>query len=108
MILNEPVGYVENMGVLPDFAKIVTEHESADVVQLFIRSYEELPLELPKARSLMNENTIFWVCYPKQTGRIKTDINRDILYNYAILMKWKGIGMFSVNDDWSAMRFKSI
>lgn len=106
LVLNAPSGYLETIGPLPDFAKIVTGLEPADVVQLFICSYAELQKELPKTSPYIKATTIFWVCYPKQSGSIKTDINRDVLYVYAESKNWKGIGMFSINNDWSAMRFK--
>jgi hypothetical protein len=106
LILNAPAGYLESLGPLPDFAKIVPITEPADVVQLFIYSFARLEIELPKTKPYVNAATIFWVCYPKQSGTIKTDINRDVLYVYAESKNWKGIGMFSVNNDWSAMRFK--
>ena len=106
LVLNAPPGYIESLEPLPDFAKIVSSSEPADVVQLFIRSFAELERELPKAKPFLGAATIFWVSYPKQSGSIRTNINRDVLYVYAESKNWKGIGMFSVNDDWSAMRFK--
>lgn len=106
LVLNAPPGYLESLKPLPDFAKIVSSSEPADVVQLFIHSYAELHTELPKTSVYIKAATIFWVCFPKQSGSIQTDINRDVLCVYAEAKNWKGIGVFSVNDDWSAMRFK--
>jgi hypothetical protein len=105
LVLNAPAGYLEKLSPLPDFAKIVTT-EPADVVQLFVRSYAQLQAELPGAKKRCTPATVFWVCYPKQTGAYKTDINSDILAVYAATMSWKGNGTCSIDADWSAMRFK--
>jgi hypothetical protein len=107
-VLNPPPGYLESLTPLPDFARLVIQPEEADVVQLFIHSYLELAEKLPGVKAHLNTNTIFWICFPKQTGKVKTDINRDILTVYAAKMDWKGIGMFSIDNDWAAMRFKPV
>lgn len=106
-LINAPENYLEILGPLPAFARIVSLSEPADVVQLFIHSYAELEVMLPGARALLGPGSIFWICYPKRTGKIKTDIDQDILKEYAILRNWKGIGMFSINYDWAAIRFKT-
>ena len=106
-LIDPPDDYLEILGPLPAFARIVSLSEPADVVQLFIHSYTELEAMLPGARALLGPGSIFWICYPKRAGRIKTDIDQDVLKEYAVLRNWKGIGMFSINDDWAAMRFKT-
>ena len=106
-LIHPPTGYLENLGELPAFAKIVSISEPADVVQLFIRSYAELEVELPKARELIQPMSIFWVSYPKQPGPIRTDIDREILIEYARLRNWKDNGMISINNTWAAMRFRT-
>jgi hypothetical protein len=107
LLIHPPDGYLESLGELPAFSRIVPFPGPADVVQLFIRSYAELEAELPGARSILRPESVFWICYPKQTGKLKTDINRDILYEYAVIRNLKGIGMFSIDNNWSAMRFKN-
>ena len=107
-VLNAPACYLENIGPFPNFSKIVGKNEHFDVLQLFIRSQADLEIEFPKAAKLVKAETIFWVCYPKKSGSIKTDLNRDILRAFAALKNWSGVNLISVNDDWSAMRFKPL
>lgn len=107
-VLNAPARYLENIGPLPDFSKIVGKNEAFDVLQLFIKSLADLETELPKAAKLVKAETIFWICYPKKSGAIQTDLNRDLLHAFAALKNWNDGSLFSVNDDWSAMRFKPL
>jgi len=47
-----------------------------------------------------------WISYPEQTSKIKTDLNRDILWK---LMEKHGlvrVAMISIDNVWSAMRFR--
>ena len=47
-----------------------------------------------------------WVSYYKGTSKIKTDINRNNLREYAQSKGLKTVAMISINKDWSAMRLK--
>jgi hypothetical protein len=107
-VINPPSGYLESLLPLPDFARLAESPQEADVVQLFIRTYTELDEQLPHVKIHLRPSTILWVCFPKQTGKVRTDINGEILYVYAAQKNWKGNGMFSINSDWSAMRFKPV
>jgi hypothetical protein len=51
---------------------------------------------------------VLWVSYFKGTAKTKTDINRDSLHAYARSIGLEGVSLISIDDDWSAMRFKSI
>jgi hypothetical protein len=106
LVLNAPAGYLERIGPLPDFARIVEPAESADVIQLFIYSLTDLDSKLPETVPLVKDETIFWICYPKKFRSLQTEIDRNILYTYIGLKGWKGIGMISVDNNWSAMRIK--
>ncbi|MHC1740684.1 MAG: hypothetical protein AB9897_06185 [Anaerolineaceae bacterium] len=107
LILNAPSAYLENIGPLPDFSRIVEINEPAEVVQLFVRSLAELDVELLKVAKLVKPTTLFWICYPKKTSSIKTDLNRDILHAVADLKGWLGVSLIAIDGDWSAMRFKA-
>jgi hypothetical protein len=104
LVLNAPEGYIEKLEPLPDFAKIVGSSEPADVIQFFIRSFAELQTSLPETWKLLKEGAVFWVCYPKLSGAIKSDLNRDLIVTYVSLIHLRGVFMISLDDDWSAMR----
>ncbi len=49
---------------------------------------------------------LLWICYPKGGSRVKTDLNRDILWEEMKKYKLAGVAMVSVDNVWSAMRFR--
>jgi hypothetical protein len=104
LVLNAPAGFVEKMGPLPDFAKIVESPELADVIQFFVRSFAELQASLQNVWKSRKEGTVFWVCYPKLSGAIKSDLNRELIVTYASLIHLRGVFMISLDGDWSALR----
>jgi hypothetical protein len=61
---------------------------------------------LKRLKPILTPKTIFWVTYLKGTAKIKTDINRDTIRTYAESLGLIGIFIFSVDEDWSALRLK--
>jgi len=104
-LVNSPENYLQTLGPLPPGAEIV-EEAPADVIQLFVRNRAEMEAQLPQVAARLRPGTLLWVSYYKGTARVKTDINRDSLYAYGKSLGLDGIFMVSVDQDWSALRFK--
>jgi hypothetical protein len=51
---------------------------------------------------------VLWFAYPKGTSGIKTDINRDILRLTAEEYGITTVTAVSINDTWSALRFRPV
>ncbi|MFC4767494.1 hypothetical protein ACFO8Q_08980 [Effusibacillus consociatus] len=50
-----------------------------DFILLFVNNAQEVGEWVPRVIPTLNEDAIFWIAYPKQSSKVKTDINRDIL-----------------------------
>jgi agmatine/peptidylarginine deiminase len=62
-----------------------------------------LPTVIPK----LNDDAIFWVTYPKQSSKVKTDINRDSLAEIVQdISTYRPVSAVAVDDKWSAMRLR--
>ncbi|WP_251577347.1 hypothetical protein [Paenibacillus sp. MER TA 81-3] len=50
---------------------------------------------------------MFWITYPKQSSKVKTDINRDIL---AAMVQnsttYRVVSNVAVDEKWSALRLR--
>ena len=103
-VLNAPEGYcfgIENVK-LP-------EQGTADFVLLFVNNAKETEEWVPKAVSALSEDALFWISYPKQSAKVKTDINRDSLW--ALVQKlspYRAVSNVAVDEKWSAVRFRHI
>lgn len=106
-LINPPHGYREELGELPDGAQVVNKVDSSvDFVQIFVRnSLEFEKFVQPAIRTLKSDN-LLWICYPKGSSKIETDLNRDVLWEKMKKLSFAGVAMVSVNDTWSAMRFR--
>jgi hypothetical protein len=57
-------------------------------------------------KKFLKPEGLLWVTYHKGTSKIKTDINRDSIAEYALSLGLKPVAMISVDEDWSALRLK--
>ena len=79
-----------------------------DLVQIFVRGRADLEAKFADgAVGGIKPNGILWITYPKQTGTIKSDINRDSLARIVAIRGWRPVTQISVDDTWSALRVRA-
>lgn len=77
-----------------------------DLVHLFITSKAELGERFADAADSVRDGGLFWLSYPKSSGRQKYDLNRDSLWNLVIPYGWHPVSQVSLDEKWSAVRLK--
>jgi hypothetical protein len=108
LLLNEPEGYKSQLGKLPKGASFASEQsEPLDLIQVFVNSKEEAEEKLGKIKKLLKPKSLLWVTYPKGTAKTKSNINRDVLREYAQTLGLQAVSLIAINEKWSAMRLKS-
>jgi|DewCreStandDraft_2_1066082.scaffolds.fasta_scaffold29220_1 hypothetical protein len=98
-VINAPKGYSL------DIDTENTLEGTFDFVQVFVLNAEEVTEWLPKVILSLNDDAVFWICYPKQSSKIKTDINRDIIWRMVLDMSdYRLVSNVSIDETWSALR----
>ncbi len=54
----------------------------------------------------LKPDALFWVCYPKKSGSIPSDLSRDDSWQPLMALGWRGVRMVSADSDWSAFRMR--
>jgi hypothetical protein len=94
-----------------DFERANTDFKDLKGVHEFILTFyttkNDLQREIIKIKKTLQENGLLWIAYPKGKG-LQTDLNRDILHELMKEYGWDGVSIVSLNDIWSAMRFKKM
>ncbi len=107
LVLDAPDGYLDALGA-PDGVELA--HRASghfDVVQLFVKSRADLERRVPAALKAAKPAAIVWICWPK-ASKLATDLNRDILFNEAQRFGLRGVSNVSIDETWSALRFRRI
>jgi hypothetical protein len=109
IIINPQDGYLDRIGKLPESTNYIELNtQPADVIQVFVKNMDEVLPYVEMWKKSLKPKGILWITYPKGTSRVKTDLNRDILWKRLKNYGLDGVAMFSVDATWSAMRFKII
>jgi hypothetical protein len=107
LILNAPDGYRALLDPLPEGVDLAATPDGIfDFVQLFAKNKADLAQYAPAAMAALKPGGMLWIAFPKKTSKIQTDISRDTGWDVVQQAGWQGVFLISVDDVWSAMRFR--
>jgi hypothetical protein len=106
-IINPPEGYQKQLGSI---AKNTGSPERAnnpfDFVHIFTGSAKELEEQISKAQRIVNPDSIFWISYPKLSSDQPSNLNREKCWKIMQKFGYRAVSQISIDDRWSALRFK--
>lgn len=108
LIVNAPDAY---RPVMADIAGDV--HESPQgryaFVQVFVKNAAEVEQYMPAAVDSVQPDGYFWVSYPKKSSkRYQSDISRDSGWDLLGERGFEPVTQVSIDEDWSALRFRPV
>ncbi len=77
-----------------------------DFVHLFVSSQRDFEEYFASTQELTSQDSLFWLSYPKSSGKEKYDINRDSLWDLLLAKGWHPVAQVSLDEKWSAIRLK--
>ena len=102
LIVNAPEGFALD---LPEAAYLVDAEERADAVLVFVKDSSEWETHGRPFIDAALRDAIAYIAYPK-ARKMGTDLNRDVLWKLANREGLRGVRQVSLDDVWSAMRFR--
>jgi hypothetical protein len=108
-IIEPPEGFLALIGRSAGGTRAVeSEFGCYDYVQMFATCVADVGRLAPIALRAVKTDGLLWLSYPKGTSKIKTDLNRDRGWTVVREAGWEGIALVSVDETWSAMRFRPV
>lgn len=106
-VLNSPPGFLNSLGELPEGMEIETELTGQyAIIHAFYTHFHVLKSQVDNLKSALVEDGILWLSYPKQSSKQDSDLNRDILREKLAAEGLKPVAQVSIDEIWSALRFK--
>jgi hypothetical protein len=106
-IHNAPVGYLEDLGPLPEGAQLADEAEGAlDFVQLFIKNRGEYERLGAAALRAVKPDGLLWICYPKKSSGVGSDLDREVVWRMLAPTGLRPVTQIAIDEVWSALRFR--
>ena len=107
LILHPPHGYKSMLEPLPKGVQVMLGGAGPfDVVQCFLASRAEVEGRAPAALQAAAPDAFVWLCYPKKSSKVKTDISRDVGWDCVREAGWQTVSIVSIDETWSAMRYR--
>jgi hypothetical protein len=79
-----------------------------DFMIIFVKTVSEVEGYAPLALHNLAVDGILWFCYPKQTSmKFTSEVGRDHGWKVLNDAEFFGIRLVSIDDDWSALRFRN-
>jgi hypothetical protein len=109
LIMRAPDHYPKLLAPLPENVTISNAAVgSNDHVHLFVKNSEDLKTALAEISTFLLADTVFWIFYPKKSSGTDTDLNMMAAWeepgNYGL----RPVSSVSIDDTWTALRFKPI
>lgn len=80
-----------------------------EFVLLFVNDAKETIERLKQVIPFLADDAVFWVTYPKQSSKVKTDINRDILWKLIQEhSEYTLVSNVSIDEKWSSVRARHV
>jgi len=109
-VVNHPKSFDEEISAMGKFAEVISEpisSESIDFLIIFVKTQKEITNSCKQFLSNCHEDTIVWFCYPKGSSKkYQCEFNRDTGWQELGNMGYEGVRQVSIDEDWSALRFK--
>lgn len=71
------------------------------LVVCILRSMD-VGIVVPRAMESLADKGMLWLCYPKKSGKIKTDLSRDHGWEAILHLPLRHLNLISIDDDWTA------
>ncbi|GHN03132.1 DUF3052 domain-containing protein [Cytophagales bacterium WSM2-2] len=103
-IVNEPENYWDWLAPLPPDVTVKAKGKDFDFVHWFVMTNSEFERDFAKRRSMLKKNGMLWVSWPKKASKIPTDLNENIIRDFALTNGLVDVKVCSVNDIWSGLK----
>lgn len=107
LALGAPESLSDLLDPLPEKASLsVRAGGKFDVVLFFVSDSKSLEKNLPRAIASLEDDAVFWICYPKKSSGITTDLSRDDGWQPVFAAGFGPVTQVAIDETWSALRFK--
>jgi hypothetical protein len=83
----------------------ITTSAKADAILVFVKTLADVDAKSGPVVEAAKEDRLAWIAYPK-AGQLSTNLNRDILWRHLLKKRIQGVRQVSIDEVWSALRFR--
>ena len=106
IILNEPSAYWKWISPLPEGAVVPGKPspQSIDFIHLFVKEKKTYEKEVLRLKRFMNPVGMIWISWPKKSSKVPSDLDENIIRNYALKNGLVDVKVCAVDEIWSGLK----
>ncbi len=105
LVRKEPVDYWKWISPLPEGVEVKTRATGTlDFVHLFVTSEATFKREVLQLRKALEQNGMIWISWPKKSSKVPTDLNEDIIRDFALKNGLVDVKVCAVDEVWSGLK----
>lgn len=104
MVFNEPKGYWDWLAPLPEDINVKTKGKDVDFVHWFVKENKIFEKEFQNKKGLLKKDGMMWMSWPKKASKVETDLNENIIRDFALKNGLVDVKVCSVDDIWSGLK----
>ena len=104
-LISAPDHYKDLIGGISEDIKFSGSASEVDFIHLFARDKKTLIKGIFDGKKRMHAQSIFWISWPKQSGNIPSQINREDVREQGLSHGLVDIKVASVDENWSGLKF---
>lgn len=102
-VLNEPKEYWDWVNPLPEGVS-ASAKANFNFVHLFLTSRKKFESEVLMYREKLQPDGMIWVSWPKKASKVETDLDENIIRDFALKNKLVDVKVCAVSEIWSGLK----
>ena len=104
-LINAPIGYAAMIGpALKEVQIVDPPRHPLNLLHVFVMTAADLRRQIKKARTLVADDGMVWVSWPKKASGWKTDVTEDTVRMLALANDLVDVKVCAVDDTWSGLK----
>ena len=104
IVFNGPENYWNWLAPLPEKLVVKSKGKDFDFIHWFVKDNKIFEGEFNKKKSMLKKNGMLWVSWPKKASKVTTDLNENIIRDFALKNGLVDVKVCSVNEVWSGLK----
>ena len=105
---NEPEGFRELLGPLPDGTRVLrpdSRGDPLDMIVFFTREAAELRPRFGALGRRVAPNGTLWISWPKRASGVRTDLTEDVVRVIGLEAGMVDVKVCAIDSTWSGLKF---
>src|SRR5450759_4887893 len=104
-LVNAPGSFDEILQPLDERQLRTGLRRTSDIILMFLKSQEQMEVQLPKAVSALAEGGALWIVYPKKTSGARSDLTQNGIREFGMALGLVDYKICAVDATWTGLCF---